>query len=256
MIEFKNVAKYYSDHVVAVDNINLTVKKEETLVLIGLSGCGKTTTLKMINRLIEQDSGDIYINNQNIKDINPISLRRNIGYVIQNIGLFPHMTIENNISIVPKLKKWPKEKIKEKIIDILKIVKLSDEILRRYPQELSGGQRQRIGVARAIITEPKIILMDEPFGALDPITREELQEEFINLKKEIKKTIVFVTHDIFEAFKIADRIAIMNRGKIIQIGSPAEIGENPVNDFVKKFMGKHIKALLLEFKNNNADRKN
>lgn len=249
MIELVNVSKFYSDSVAVVDNINLRINTGETLVLIGLSGCGKTTTLKMINRLIRPDTGDIYIDKKNVNDINPIELRRNVGYVIQNIGLFPHMTVEENIGIVPKLKKWPEEKIQEKTLRTLQIVKLSEDFLKRYPYELSGGQQQRVGVARAIISEPGIILMDEPFGALDPITREELQDEFVNLKKELKKTIVFVTHDIFEAFKIGDRIAIMNKGRIVQTGTPVEIVETPADDFVAKFTGKHVKALLSELKN-------
>ncbi len=248
MIDFKNVSKYYNQDIKAVDNINLSIKKNETLVLLGRSGCGKTTTLKMINKLIPHDSGDILLNNQNIQNIESVELRRNIGYVIQDIGLFPHMTIEENIQIVPKLKKWPSDKITREVINVLDVIKLPITILKRYPGELSGGQKQRIGVARAIIANPDIILMDEPFGALDPITREELQEEFISLLNKIKKTIIFVTHDIFEAFKISDRIAIMDNGRIIQIGTPKEIAIKPVNKFVEKFIGKHLKSLLIELK--------
>ncbi|MEA3435790.1 MAG: ATP-binding cassette domain-containing protein [Thermodesulfobacteriota bacterium] len=248
MIRLENISKSYSENITAVNNINLMVETGETLILIGLSGCGKTTTLKMINRLIEPDKGAIYINDEDIKTINPINLRRNIGYVIQDIGLFPHMTIEDNISVVPKLKKWAKEKIEKKILEIMDIVKLPVSFLKRYPHELSGGQQQRVGVARAVISEPDIVLMDEPFGALDPITKEKLQDEFINLKNRIQKTIVFVTHDIFEAFKIADRIAIMDQGKILQSATPLGIAENPANNFVAKFLGKHRKTLLLELK--------
>ena len=249
MIELKKVSKIYSPNIRAVDEMNLHIKKGETLVLLGRSGCGKTTTLKMINGLIPHDSGDIFINNHDINSINPIELRRSIGYVIQNIGLFPHMTIKENIKIVPDLKKWTKEKIQQEILNVLDIIKMPKSTLPRYPYELSGGQQQRIGVARAIIANPEIILMDEPFGALDPITRGELQAEFISLQKEIQKTIVFVTHDIFEAFAISDRIAIMDKGKIIQIGSPKEIAKKPANEFIKKFIGKHLKALLSELEN-------
>lgn len=246
MIRMIDVCKKYSLDVTAVDHIHLVVTPGETLVLLGRSGCGKTTTLKMINRLIEADSGDIFVVGTNIKHGDPITLRRNIGYVIQNIGLFPHMTAKENIAVVPELKAWPDVKIKEETLNVLDMVKLPPSILGRYPHELSGGQQQRIGVARAIIANPDIILMDEPFGALDPITREELQDELAVLQLQIKKTIVFVTHDIFEAFRIGDRIGIMDKGKILQIGSPREIVENPLNKFIEKFIGKHFKALLDE----------
>ena len=208
----------------------------------------------MINRLIEPDAGDVYIDEQNIREKDPIALRRSIGYVIQNIGLFPHMTVEENVSIVPKLRKWSKERIRKRLLDTLQVVRLSESFLNRYPHELSGGQQQRVGVARAIISDPKIVLMDEPFGALDPITREELQEEFINLKKQIKKTIVFVTHDIFEAFRIGDRLAIMNEGRMVQLGTPIEVVQNPASDFVARFMGKHVEALMTELKGSGIDR--
>ena len=174
--------------------------------------------------------------------------------MIENIGLFPHMTVEENVSIVPKLRKWSKERIRKRLIDTLQVVRLSESFLNRYPHELSGGQQQRVGVARAIISDPKIVLMDEPFGALDPITREELQEEFINLKKQIKKTIVFVTHDIFEAFRIGDRLAIMNEGRMVQLGTPIEVVRNPASDFVARFMGKHVEALMTELKGSGIDR--
>ncbi|MDP8248940.1 MAG: ATP-binding cassette domain-containing protein [Candidatus Tritonobacter lacicola] len=247
MIKLVDVTKSY-DGFVAVNGIGFVVKRGETLVLLGVSGCGKTTTLKMINRLIEPDSGDIYIDSDNIKHVSLIELRRNIGYVIQDIGLFPNMTVEENIAVVPRLKRWAPEEIKRRTLSILGMVRLSESVLSRYPQELSGGQQQRVGVARAIISEPEIVLMDEPFGALDPITREELQDEFINLKKQIKKTIIFVTHDIFEAFKIADRIAIMDRGELVQLGPPLEIAEQPSNEFVAKFTGRHINALVADLK--------
>ncbi|MBN2402749.1 MAG: ATP-binding cassette domain-containing protein [Spirochaetes bacterium] len=248
MIKIKNVTKRYNENNTAVKNISLNINEGEIVVLLGKSGCGKTTTLKMINRLIEYDSGKIYIKNKEINDLDPIILRRSIGYVIQSIGLFPHMTIEKNISVVPGLLNWDTEKIRKELLKVLNIIRLPDSILKRYPHELSGGQKQRIGVARAIIANPKIILMDEPFGALDPITREELQEEFLNLQNVIQKTIVFVTHDIFEAFTLANKIAIMDNGIIVQTGTPYEILKKPENDFVDRFIGKYKESLLSEIK--------
>ena len=248
MIKIRNVTKSYNENIVAVNNVSLDIGEGEIVVLLGKSGCGKTTTLKMINRLIDYDSGNIYIQDEEIRNIEPISLRRSIGYVIQSIGLFPHMSIGKNISVVPRLLKWDADKVKTELLNVLNIIKLPESILNRYPHELSGGQKQRIGVARAIIANPKIVLMDEPFGALDPITREELQEEFINLQNVIRKTIVFVTHDIFEAFILADRIAIMDNAMIVQSGSPYELLENPENDFVERFIGKHRESLLSEIK--------
>ena len=248
MIKIRNVTKSYNENIVAVNNVSLDIGEGEIVVLLGKSGCGKTTTLKMINRLIDYDSGNIYIQDEEIRNIEPISLRRSIGYVIQSIGLFPHMSIGKNISVVPRLLKWDADKVKTELLNVLNIIKLPESILDRYPHELSGGQKQRIGVARAIIANPKIVLMDEPFGALDPITREELQEEFINLQNVIRKTIVFVTHDIFEAFILADRIAIMDNAMIVQSGSPYELLENPENDFVERFIGKHRESLLSEIK--------
>jgi osmoprotectant transport system ATP-binding protein len=248
MIEIKNITKRYDNNVLAVNNVNITVAKGEIVVLIGKSGCGKTTTLKMINRLVEYDSGEIYVNNREIRRINPITLRRNIGYVIQDIGLFPHLTIAANIAVVPKLLKWDSEKIERTTADVMNIIRLPKTLLQRYPHQLSGGQKQRIGVARAIIVNPEIILMDEPFGALDPITREELQQEFVNLQDQIQKTIVFVTHDIFEAFTLGNKVAIMDKGEIIQMGTPHDLLIKPKNNFVKKFIGKHHASLLSENK--------
>lgn len=244
-IKFKNVCKSYNGFE-AVKDLSFEIMEGETLVLIGTSGCGKTTTLKMINRLIEPTKGQIEIDGRNIFDYNPINLRHNIGYVIQSIGLFPHMTIGKNIGIMPELMNWHKEKIASRVDELLSMVGLDPNVYRdRFPAELSGGQQQRIGVARALSANPPIILMDEPFGALDPITREQLQNEFISLVRKIKKTIVFVTHDIFEAVKIADRLALMDNGKLIQIGNPKEIVENPANKLVIDFLGRHHFQLCL-----------
>ena len=248
MIKIKNITKRYENNFIAVNNVSIDIAKGEMFALLGKSGCGKTTTLKMINRLIEYDSGEIYINNREIRRINPITLRRNIGYVIQDIGLFPHLTIAANIAVVPQLLKWNSERIERTMADVMDIIKLPKTLLKRYPHQLSGGQKQRIGVARAIIANPDIILMDEPFGALDPITREELQQEFMNLQKQIQKTIVLVTHDIFEAFTLGNKVAIMDKGEIIQMGTPYDLLKNPRNDLVKNFIGKHRASLLSEQK--------
>ncbi|HET7615727.1 MAG TPA: betaine/proline/choline family ABC transporter ATP-binding protein, partial [Bacillales bacterium] len=238
MITFENVGKVYADGTEALKNINLRVREGELLTLIGPSGCGKTTTMKMINRLIEPSSGTIYINGENIADKNPVELRRNTGYVIQQIGLLPHMTIAENVALVPKLKKWPKEQYEKRIDELLDLVGLDPSTYRsRYPSELSGGQQQRIGVIRALAGEPPVILMDEPFSALDPISREQLQDELTRLQQEIHKTIVFVTHDMDEAIKIADRIAIMKDGEIVQIDDSDHILRRPANEFVQEFIG-------------------
>lgn len=260
MIRFENVSKRYDDGSEAVDLLNLEIKQGEFFVIIGPSGCGKTTTLKMINRLIPLSSGTLFIDNKNINEYDISQLRWNIGYVLQRIALFPHMTIEENISVVPEMKKWSKEKIKQRTNELMKMVGLDpDTYANRKPHELSGGQQQRVGVIRALAANPEIILMDEPFSALDPLSREKLQDDLLELKETIKKTIVFVTHDIQEALKLADRICIMKEGKIIQIGTPYELVTHPANDFVKEFVGtKHnkwedpigLEALLL-----NADEK-
>ncbi|MFC1503963.1 ABC transporter ATP-binding protein [Spirochaetota bacterium] len=244
MISIRNVTKKYDTNCIAVNNISLTINEGEICVLLGTSGCGKTTTLKMINRLVDYDLGEIYIQKKEIKHFDPIMLRRSIGYVIQSIGLFPHMTIKDNISIIPDLLNWDTSIIETEIRKVLEIIKLSENVLMRYPHQLSGGQKQRVGVARALIADPKIILMDEPFGALDPITREELQEEFKKLQLEIKKTIVFVTHDIFEAFSLADKIALMDCGNILQFGQPVDFLINPKSEHITRFIGKHKDSLL------------
>ncbi|MEF2965775.1 ABC transporter ATP-binding protein [Paenibacillus sp. M1] len=239
MIQFIGVNKVYDDGHRVLNDLNLEIKEGEITVLIGPSGCGKTTTMKLINRLINPSSGQILIDGNNISKLDPVELRREIGYVIQNIGLFPHMTIAKNVGVVPRLLKWNKEKITAKVDELMTMVGLDPRLFaNRYPSELSGGQQQRIGVIRALAAEPSIILMDEPFSALDPISREQLQDELISLQQELKKTIVFVTHDMDEAIKLADTIILMNEGRIVQSGSPERILRHPSNDFVKNFIGK------------------
>ena len=238
LISFKNVTKKYGDSV-AVDNLTVNFKSGETVVLIGPSGCGKTTTLRMINRLIEPTEGSIYINDTDISKINPVELRRNMGYVIQQIGLFPHMNIAQNVGLVPYLKDWSESKRKHRVEELLDFVGMPpSKFYHRYPNELSGGQQQRIGVARALAADPEIILMDEPFGALDPITRSALQDELLQMQDKLGKTIVFVTHDMDEALKLADKIVIMKDGKVLQFDSPEHILKNPANEFVEDFIGK------------------
>ncbi|OPA74136.1 glycine/betaine ABC transporter ATP-binding protein [Paenibacillus selenitireducens] len=238
MIEFQQVNKVYDDGFHALKDINLTLKKGELTAFIGPSGCGKSTTMKLINRLITPTSGKVLINGEDITKKNPVELRRNIGYVIQNVGLFPHMTIGKNVAVVPHLKKWEESKIESRVEELMKMVNLDPEVYRdRYPSELSGGQQQRIGVIRALAADPDIILMDEPFSALDPISREQLQDELIRLQEELNKTIVFVTHDMDEAIKIADTIVMMKDGSVVQTGSPESILRYPANDFVRAFIG-------------------
>ncbi len=216
MIEFKNIRKDFKNKTILKD-ITLKINRGELVAIIGSSGCGKTTTLKMINRLIKPTSGKIFINGEDIASKDVIKLRRNIGYVIQQTGLFPHLTIRENIEMIPKVEKLNKASIEKRTLELMDMVGLnSNDFLDRYPTELSGGQQQRVGVARAFATNPEIILMDEPFSALDPITRVQLQEELIDLQSKLKRTIVFVTHDMDEAIKIADKICIMNKGEIVQ----------------------------------------
>lgn len=238
MIEFKHIYKSYEGRNNVLQDINLICEEGDITVLIGPSGCGKTTTMKLVNRLINPTEGKIFIEGEDISYANPVTLRRKIGYVIQHIGLFPHMTIAQNVSVVPHLLKWEKERIDNRINVLLDMVGLDPGIYKdRYPSELSGGQQQRIGVIRAMAAEPSIILMDEPFSALDPISREQLQEELNRLQQEIRKTIVFVTHDMDEALKIADKIVLMKDGEIVQVGTPEDILRHPANDFVKEFIG-------------------
>ena len=238
MIEFKNITKRYKDNTV-LSNLNFRIEDGELIAIIGASGCGKTTTLKMINRHINPTSGKIYVDGEDISTKDIIKLRRGMGYVIQQTGLFPHMTIRENIEIIPKVEKYAVERITARTQELMEMVGLDTEnFLDRYPTELSGGQQQRVGVARAFATNPKVILMDEPFSALDPITRSSLQDELIVLQSQLKKTIVFVTHDMDEAIKLADRICIMDKGHIIQYDTPEKILKNPVNDFITEFVGK------------------
>ena len=237
MIEFQHVSKFYKGGKVAVDDINLSFDKGEFICFIGTSGSGKTTSMRMLNRMTDPSKGKILIDGQDIQKINPVELRRQIGYVIQNIGLMPHMTIRENIVLVPKLLKVPVEernKIAEKMIDL---VELPREMLDRYPNELSGGQQQRIGVVRALAANQDIILMDEPFGSLDPITRDSLQDLVKDLQERLGKTIVFVTHDMDEALKLANKIAIMSEGKVIQFDTPDNILRHPANEFVEELIG-------------------
>lgn len=239
MIEFRNVTKSFKAAPV-LRNISFTIEKGDLVAIIGASGCGKTTTLKMINRLIQPTSGEILINGKNIADIDVIELRRGMGYVIQQTGLFPHMTVRENIEIIPRSEKKPAEEISRRTLELMEMVGMNpNEFLDRYPTELSGGQQQRIGVARAFATDPEIILMDEPFSALDPITRVQLQEELISLQAQLKKTIVFVTHDMDEAIKIADKLCIMKDGEILQYDTPEQVLKNPCNSFVSDFVGKN-----------------
>ncbi len=240
MIKLENVTKIYSGQKEpAVKGVSIEVPEGETCVLIGPSGCGKTTTLKMVNRLIEPTGGKIYLDGANILDRDPVELRREIGYVIQQIGLFPHMTIRDNIATVPKLLGWSSSKIDDRVDELLDIVGMDPGSFRhRFPRELSGGQRQRVGVCRALAADPPVMLMDEPFGAIDPITRDRLQNEFLRLQRRIKKTIMFVTHDIDEAIKMGTLICILQVGGIVeQFDSPGTILASPANKFVADFVG-------------------
>lgn len=244
MITFDHVSKTY-DHVMVVRDVSFTVNEGEVFVLVGPSGCGKTTTLKMMNGLVPLTKGTITIQGKPLQQFQMNELRWNMGYVLQQIALFPHMTIEENIAIVPELKEWPKEKIQARVEELMNLVNLSYEKYRhRYPSELSGGQQQRIGVVRALAADPDILLMDEPFSALDPISRRALQEELLMIQQTIQKTIVFVTHDMEEAMKLADRICLLNDGEIEQIGTPYELLHEANNAFVQKFI--HQKEWTIE----------
>lgn len=236
VIEFKEVNKIYGDNV-AVKHINLKIMAGEFVCLIGTSGSGKTTILRMINRMLKPSNGKIFIKGEEISNLNPVQLRRKIGYVIQNIGLMPHMTIYENITLVPKLLKWSEDKKKAKAKELIKLVELPEDFLDRYPYELSGGQQQRIGVVRALAADQDIILMDEPFGALDPITREGLQDLVKSLQEKTGKTIVLVTHDMDEALKLATKIVVMDKGHMVQQANPTELLRHPATAFVKKMIG-------------------
>ncbi len=238
MIEFKNVVKQYPNGFRAVDNLNLQVHEGEICVLIGPSGCGKTTSMRMINRLTSISSGEILINGQSNTELQVEELRRQIGYAIQQIGLLPHMTVADNIAIVPRLLNWDEGRIRQRVDELLELVGLEPDITRdKFPRQLSGGQQQRVGVARALGADPPIMLMDEPFGAVDPITREILQAEFLQIQERVGKTIIFVTHDIDEAIKMGDRIAIMRDGYLVQYDTPDTILAHPINRFVRDFVG-------------------
>ncbi|MEH7353925.1 ABC transporter ATP-binding protein [Neobacillus drentensis] len=244
MIRFEKVTKRYQDGTTAIKSINLEIKEGEFFVIIGPSGCGKTTILKMMNRLIELTDGTIFVYDKKISDYNIHELRWNMGYVLQQIALFPHMTIEENIAIVPELKKWNNEKIRQRTDELMEMVGLPPEKFRgRKPKELSGGQQQRVGVIRALASDPGILLMDEPFSALDPISREKLQDDILEIQRKINKTIIFVTHDMQEAIKLGDRICLMKDGEIVQVGTTKEIIESPANDFVRDFVGAQSVAI-------------
>lgn len=236
MIEYRNVRKYYGDQLI-IQDINMKVEDGEFVVIIGPSGCGKTTAIKMLNRLLETSDGKILINGIDNKEMDLIQLRTMIGYVIQQIGLFPNMTVEDNISVVPQILKWNKEKTKERVRELLSMVNMPyDSYAKKYPRQLSGGQQQRIGVLRAMAVNPPIIIMDEPFGALDPITREILQNEVKKIQKNLHITVLFITHDMHEAMKLADRIVFMDQGKILQTASPKEMVLHPANETVAQFI--------------------
>lgn len=238
LIQFQNITKKYCTNTVIKD-FTLDIEAGQLVVFIGPSGCGKTTLLKMVNRLIQPTSGKIFVNGTDISAMDPIELRRNIGYVIQNTGLFPHMSIKENLELIPKLKGEDSAAIEKKTANLLNLVGLNPkEYLFRYPMELSGGQQQRVGVARAFSTDSDIILMDEPFSALDPVTRASLQEELYQMQRELNKTIIFVTHDMDEAIKIADKICLLKDGNIVQYDTPENILKNPANEYVENFIGK------------------
>ncbi|MBM0837662.1 betaine/proline/choline family ABC transporter ATP-binding protein [Staphylococcus epidermidis] len=239
MLSIKNLSKVYAGGKKAVDNMTIDIESGDFIAFIGTSGSGKTTALRMINRMIESTEGEITIDGKNIKNLNPVELRRSIGYVIQQIGLMPHMTVKENIVLVPKLLKWSQEKKDEKARELIRLVDLPEEYLDRYPSELSGGQQQRIGVVRALAAEQDIILMDEPFGALDPITRDTLQDLVKKLQQQLGKTFIFVTHDMDEAIKLADKICIMTNGQVVQYDTPDNILRSPANDFVRDFIGQN-----------------
>ncbi|HYN18654.1 MAG TPA: ATP-binding cassette domain-containing protein, partial [Actinomycetes bacterium] len=238
MISFESVTKRFADGTTAVDNVDLEVPEGDLTVLVGPSGCGKTTSLRMINRMIEATSGRIVVDGRDVAQVDPPELRRRIGYVIQQIGLFPHRTIGDNIATVPELIGWDRKRTQARVNELLELVGLPDEVRDRYPHQLSGGQRQRVGVARALAVDPPIMLMDEPFGAVDPIVRERLQNEFLRLQEELAKTILFVTHDIDEAIKMGNLVAVMENGGILaQFGPPEEILARPASEFVARFVG-------------------
>ena len=238
MIKLENVSKVFADGTRAVTDLTLEIQNGEFCIFLGPSGCGKTTSMKMINRLIPMTSGNISVDEVDVMKLDPNELRQGIGYAIQNIGLFPHLTVEENIATVPILKKWPKAKCHDRAAELLELVGMDPgTFLNRYPSELSGGQQQRVGVARCLGADPPILLMDEPFGAIDPITRAKLQDEFLKIQSKIKKTIAFVTHDINEAIKMGDKIALLREGELVQFSDPSTLLNEPANEFVRNFVG-------------------
>lgn len=245
MIRFEQVTKLYPGGVRAVDGISFDIAEGECAVFVGPSGCGKTTTLKLANRLLVPSSGRIFVDGQDIAGRDPIALRRGIGYVIQDVGLLPHMTIMQNVGLVPRLLGWPRARTAARARELLDLVGLPPaEYAEKRPHQLSGGQRQRVGVARALAVDPPLILMDEPFGALDPVTRAQLQDGFIRLRTRVRKTILFITHDIDEAVRLGDRIAVMRAGTIVQMGAPGDVLRRPADEFVRRFIG-HDRAMKL-----------
>ena len=246
ILKFDQVSKIFPDGTKAVDNVSFEIREGECVTFVGPSGCGKTTTVKLLNRLVEPTQGAIYLDGKDTEKVDVIALRRSIGYVIQDVGLFPHMTVAQNISLVPRLIGWSIPEREARTDELLNLVGLEPAAFRgRYPHQLSGGQRQRIGVARGLAADPPVILMDEPFGALDPITRAQLQDEFLKLRARLKKTILFVTHDIDEAIKLGDRIAVMRSGKIVQFDPPIKILREPVDSFVRDLVGKECGMKLM-----------
>jgi osmoprotectant transport system ATP-binding protein len=254
MIEIEDVTKFYGDRRV-VDRLSLTVPDGDFCVLLGTSGSGKSTTLKMINRLIAADAGKIRVYGEDIENVPAEALRRRIGYAIQSIGLFPHWTVEENIATVPRLLQWPQARRRDRVTELLEMFRLEPRVYRaKYPRQLSGGEQQRVGVARALAADPELLLMDEPFGAVDPLTRDDLQAELARIHRATKKTIAFVTHDIEEALRLATRIAVMHEGRIAQLGAPLEILEHPASDFVADFVGRQGIGLKLLSVRKIADR--
>ncbi len=235
MIQLEHLTRRFAG-VTAVDDVSLSVPEGELLVLLGSSGSGKTTTLKMVNRLIEPSSGHIVIDGQDVRDVEVHELRRRIGYVFQKVGLFPHMTVAENVGITPRLLGWPREKIDARVAELLELVELEPSLLERRPAQLSGGQQQRVGVARALAAEPSLMLLDEPFGALDPLTRDRLQQSFLEIRRRLGMTAIFVTHDMTEALLLGDQIAVMRAGRLVQLGTPRELVQRPADDYVSELI--------------------
>lgn len=246
MIRLENVTKTYGSLRV-IDSLSMSIETGKLTVLIGPSGCGKTTLLEMMNGLIRPDAGEIWVGEENLKNTDVISLRKRIGYVIQEVGLFPHYTVFENIALVPRLLKWEESRIRDRVAELTELVNIPEDRLTKYPAQLSGGQQQRVGVARALAADPEYLLMDEPFSAIDPINRERLQEEFLSIQERLRKTVVFVTHDMNEAIKMGDKLAILQKGKLLQYASPLELLLRPANQFVEDFVGRHRHFKSLQF---------